>query len=92
MDTPFVNPRGADTPVDAGRLQAVIHIESGSFVGRYLNEDYVLGPIRTGIRSAVQRMLDIKRDDAICVRRSGGIREPDIAEFLRIRERLYARL
>lgn len=69
-----------------------IHIESGSFVGRYLNEDYVLGPVQIGIRSAVHRMLDTKRDDRDWRSASEGIPEPDVAEFLRTRDRLYARL
>jgi len=68
-----------------------IHIESGSFVGRYLDEDYVLGPVGIGIGSAVHRMLDIKRDDHDWRPASEGIPEPDVAEFLRIRHRLCAR-
>jgi hypothetical protein len=69
-----------------------IHIESGSFVGRYLDEDYVLGPVQIGIRSAVHRMLSIKREDRDLCSSAEGATEPDIAQFLRIRERLYARL
>lgn len=66
-----------------------IRIELGSFVGRYGDEHYVLGPVQIGMRSAVRQILTIKREDRAW-RYSGGNAEPDIQEFLRIRHRLQA--
>ena len=90
----FERRHGIDIRAVVARLNSrpSIRIESGSFVGRYLNEDYVLGPIQIGIRSAVHRMLDIKRDDPDWRSASERIPEPDVAEFLRIRARFCARL
>ena len=88
----FERRHGIDIRAVVARLNSrpSIHIESGSFVGRYLDQDYVLGPVRIGIQSAVHRMLDIKRGDRdLCSSAEGSV-EPDIAQFLRIRERLYA--
>lgn len=44
-------------------LRPTIRIEAGLFIGRYLNEDYVLGAIIIGVRSAIQQIVNIKRDD-----------------------------
>lgn len=64
-----------------------IRIESGAFVGRYADEDYVLGPVEIGLPSAVRRILSIKRDVGIALSRE-QTKEPSIQDFLRIRERL----
>ena len=68
-----------------------IRIEGGSFVGRYGDEDYVLGPVEFGLPAAIHQILTIKRDDRVW-RASAGNSEPDMQEFLRIRDRLEARL
>ena len=90
----FERRHGIDIRAVVARLNSrpSIHIESGSFVGRYLDEDYVLGPVRIGIQSAVHRMLGIKREDRDLCSSAEGATEPDIAQFLRTRERLHARL
>jgi hypothetical protein len=44
-------------------LKPTLRIEAGLFIGRYLNEDYVLGVIGIGVRSAVQQIVNIKRDN-----------------------------
>ncbi len=71
--------------------KAFIRIEFGSFVADYLGDQYVLGPVSIGVRSAVRQALDIKRHDRSwqSLEKTG---EPDVGSFLRIRERLQARL
>jgi hypothetical protein len=67
-----------------------IWIEEGSFVGKYRDEEFLLGPLQIGLRSAVRIILSIKRED----RASGNWAEsPGIAirDFTRIRENLQAR-
>jgi hypothetical protein len=44
-------------------LKPTLRIEAGLFVGRYLDEDYVFGPVSIGVVSAVQQIVSIKRDD-----------------------------
>lgn len=68
-----------------------IRIERGSFVGRYGDEDYVLGRVEFGLSPAVHRILTIKREDREW-RAAVVNSEPDMQEFLRIRDRLGARL
>jgi hypothetical protein len=88
----FERRHGIDISAVVARLNSrpSIHIESGSFVGRYLDEDYVLGPVRIGIRSAVRQMVGIKLEDRDWRSVAAGALEPDIAQFLRTRERLFA--
>lgn len=86
----FERRHGIDIRAVVARLNSrpSIYIESGSFVGRYLEEDYVLGPIGIGIESAIHQMLGIKREDRDWRSSAVGSLEPDIARFLRTRERL----
>src|SRR5580698_1814491 len=42
-----------------------IRIEGGSFVGEYRDEEFLLGPLQIGLRSAVRIMLSIKREDRV---------------------------
>ena len=44
-------------------LKPTLRLEGGLFIGRYLDEDYVLGPVCIGVFSAVQQIVNIKRDD-----------------------------
>jgi hypothetical protein len=64
-----------------------IRIEGGSFVGRYRNVEFLLGPLQMGLRSAVGMILSIKREDRVP---GIGTESPGIAirDFLHIRERL----
>ncbi len=80
-----------DIRVVVARLNAkpTIRIESGSFVGHYLGEAYTLGPVRIGVAAVVRQVLNVKREDQSW-RVSEETVEPDIREFLRIRERLQA--
>ena len=71
--------------------KAFIRIESGSFVAKYLGDQYVLGPVSIGVRSAVRQAVDIKRQDRSW-QSLEKTAEPDVGSFLRIRERLQARL
>ncbi len=89
----FERRHGIDIGAVMARLNSrpSIYIESGSFVGRYLDEDYLLGPVRIGIRSAVRQMVGIKLDAQDWRSVKAGPLDPDIAQFLRTRERLYAR-
>ena len=68
--------------------KAFIRIEFGSFVAHYLGDQYVLGPVSIGLRSAVRQALDFKRQDRSW--QSLKSVKPDIGSFLRIRERLQA--
>jgi hypothetical protein len=64
-----------------------IRIERGSFVGRYRGEEFLLGLLQIGLRSAIRIILSIKRED----RASGIVVEsPGVAirDFMHIRERL----
>ena len=79
------------TVVERLHAKPSIRIELGSFVGRYQDEDYVLGSVKMGIQSAVHRILFIKRQDQSW-RSSGASSEPDIHEFLRVRARIQAQL
>ena len=63
-----------------------IRVESGLFIGCYLGEEYMLGPVQAGLDSAVHQMLIIKRQDRTWCS-SADIFEPNIREFLRNRER-----
>ena len=71
--------------------KAFIRIEFGSFVADYLGDPYVLGPVSIWVRSAVRQALDIKRQDRSW-QTLEKTAEPDVGSFLRIRERLQARL
>lgn len=72
------------------RLNAkpLIRIESASVVAQYGDEDYVLGPVRMGIRSAIRQVLTTKQED-LAWRSSEATVETAIRKFFRIRERLY---
>jgi Protein of unknown function (DUF968) len=89
----FERQHSLDLPLIVAHLNAKpsIRIERGAFVGRYEDEDYMLGPVPMGISSAVSRILAIKQEDRAW-RVSGRRAEPDIQEFLRIRDRLQERL
>ena len=63
-----------------------IRIEVGIFIGRYLGEEYVLGPVQAGLSSAVHEILSVKREDRTW--RSLETDQPDLQEFFRIRNRL----
>lgn len=68
-----------------------IRIESGSLVGWYRDEDFVLGPVHAGLRLAVQNMLNIKQEDclaAILEERCGLA----VQDYLRVREKLQVRV
>jgi hypothetical protein len=87
----FERQHGLDLHAIVARLneKPSIRIEGGSFVGRYRNEEFSLGPLQIGLRSAVRIILSIKRED----RAPGtGTESPGIAirDFMRIRERLQA--
>jgi hypothetical protein len=45
------------------RLSAklVIRVESGSFVGRFGDQEYELGSTGTGVAQAIRRMREIRR-------------------------------
>ena len=66
-----------------------IRIENNVFVGRYQGENYSLGSVQIGLRSAIRRVLTIKREDQAW-RSSGEI--ANVSEFLRIRARIGARV
>ena len=66
----------------------LIRIELGMFVGRYRGNDYVLGPTQEGLRPAIRRVLTIKREDRTWHIQDGSA----VGDYLRIRERLQARL
>lgn len=68
-----------------------IRIEASSFVGRCGEEEYVLGAVQIGLRSAVRQILNIKREGRAW-RSSGAIEESDIRGFFSLRERLQKRL
>jgi hypothetical protein len=85
----FERQHGLDLRAIVARLneKPSIRIEGVSFVGRYRDEEFLLGPLQIGLRSAVRIILSIKREDRV----SGiGTEGPGIAirDFLRIRERL----
>jgi hypothetical protein len=64
-----------------------IRIECGSFMARFGEEDYVLGPVRIGLASAVRKALIIKtKDRSWCCRDEAASRT--IQEFFRVRDRL----
>ena len=65
--------------------KAFIRIEFGSFVAHYLGDQYVLGPVSIGLRSAVRQALDFKRQD-----RSWQSLKSVKPDIVRIRERLQA--
>jgi hypothetical protein len=71
--------------------KACIRIEFGSFVAHFLCDQYVLGPVSIGVRSAVRQALDLKRQDRSWLSLE-AITEPDVGSFLRVRERLQTRL
>jgi hypothetical protein len=66
-----------------------IRIESNAFVGRYQGEDYFLGSLQIGLRSAVRQVLSIKQEDQGW-RSSGEI--ANVSEFLHIRAQIGARV
>jgi hypothetical protein len=78
-----------DLRVIAERLneRPSIRIENGSFVGRFGSEELVLGYVGIGVPSAIHRILSFKRADREWQAR-GDMVEPNITEFLRIRNRL----
>ena len=85
----FEMQHGLDLRAVVARLNAkpTIRVEGGSFVGRYRDEEFLLGPLQIGLRSAVRAILGIKRED-----RAFGF-GPDnpgivIQDFFRVRERL----
>jgi hypothetical protein len=63
-----------------------IRIEVGIFIGRYLGEEYVLGPVQAGLSAAVRKILSVKREDRTWRSLESG--QPDFQEFFRIRNRL----
>ena len=64
-----------------------VRIEIGVFVARYRDQEYILGPVEIGIRSAIRQALAIERQDREwCLLKEA--REPAIQDFIRIRERL----
>jgi hypothetical protein len=65
-----------------------IRIELGMYVGRYRDNDYVLGPTQEGLRPAIRRVLTIKREDRAWHTQD----RPAVRDYLRIRERLQAKL
>ena len=65
-----------------------IRIESNAFVGRYQGEDYFVGSVQIGLRSAVRQVLTIKREDPGW-RCSAEI--ASVSEFLRMRAQIGAR-
>jgi hypothetical protein len=88
----FERQHGLDLRAIVARLneKPSVRIEGGSFVGRYGDEEFLLGPLQIGLRSAVRVMLSIKREDRV----SGiGAEGPGIAirEFLRVRQSLQER-
>jgi hypothetical protein len=89
----FERRHGLNIPAIVARLneRPSIRIELGSFVGRYRNEDFVLGPIQIGIRSAVAKVLGLKREDRDWRPAEDSV-EPDVAGFLRIRQHVHTRL
>jgi hypothetical protein len=68
-----------------------IRIELSSFIGRYRDEDYVLGPVKIGLRAAVRQVLLIKREERAWHASEETV-EAAIRDYFRIRERLKARL
>ena len=68
-----------------------IRIESGMFVGCYLDECYLLGSVQIGIRSAIAPILKIKRADQSwrCLEDAAG---PAFRDFLRVGQRIGVRL
>jgi hypothetical protein len=64
-----------------------IRIECSSFMARFGEEDYVLGPVRIGLVSAGRKALIIKSEDRSWCCRDGAA-SPTIQEFFRVREQL----
>jgi Protein of unknown function (DUF968) len=85
----FERQHGLDLRAIVARLneKPSIRIEGGSFVGRYRDEEFLLGPLQIGLRSAVRIILNIKREDRVpgIGTESQGIA---IRDFMRIRARL----
>jgi hypothetical protein len=75
------------TVVERLNAKPRIRIESDSFIGRYADEDYMLGPVANGLCSAVRQILSVKREDQ-SRRVSEKTAEPAFQEFFRIREHL----
>jgi hypothetical protein len=84
----FQRCHGIDIRTVVVRLTAKpsIRIEGGVFIGRYLDEEYVLGPVQAGLSAAVRKILLAKREDRTW--RSLESAQPDFQEFFRIRNRL----
>ena len=89
----FERRHGVDLRAVVERLneRPSIRIENGSFVGRYGNQEFVLGRVGIGIPTAIRGILGFKRADREWLSRGNAV-EPNVPEFLRIRERLQERL
>ena len=60
----FSEVHGLDIPATVRRLNAKpnIRIERDQFVGRFEDESYVLGDVKSGIESAVRKVIHLRRE------------------------------
>jgi len=60
----FAEVHQLDIPAMVARLSAkpLIRVESGTFVGRFRDRDYVLGPSEAGLARAIRRMRELRRE------------------------------
>ena len=89
----FERHHGLDLRAIVARLneKPSIRVEFGSFVGRYRDEDFMLGLLQVGLRPAVQNMLSIKQEDCVSAIR-GEHSGLTVRDYFRVRERLQARV
>jgi hypothetical protein len=84
----FVRHHGLNIRFAVARLNSKpsIRIESGSFMARLGDDNYVLGPVRIGLEAAVRKALSLKTEDRTWCSRDEAA-PSSMHEFFRVRER-----